>query len=412
MIKRIIKDVFSYGVINALKSIIPILFIPILTSYLSPNDYGMLSIIEVSILLLMPFISLNINGSIGVELYRLEKKFHAAYISEAIFLSFVSFCFLFIVFFILSLLIDVKIPSSIIRLLPVFCMLRVTSSVVDVLYQVKHKIVKFALFTLLQTVLDFSFSLLFVVFFNYGYIGRLEGTYISYFIITCLSFIILYKFKFIIANIKFKYYIQILKFGLPLIPHAISGTILAMSDRYFILYFNGEESVGFYTVAYQVSAVMLLVGNSITLALSPILYKILNRNRRIDYDNVIKIFIGLSIFILLILIIVFYCRDLLFNIFVNESFYSAKKYFPYLLLGFCFQSIYSFFSIYLFYVKRTVLLAKLTTCAAILNIILNFVFIKLYSVIGVAYSTALTWSLFSFSVILIVTVLIKKKNFD
>lgn len=412
MIKRIIKDVFSYGVVNALKSLIPILFIPILTSYLSPNDYGMLSIIEVSILLLMPFISLNINGSIGVELYRLEKKFHSAYISEAIFLSFVSFCFLFIVFFILSLLIDVKVPSYIIRLLPVFCILRVTTSVVDVVYQVKHKIVKFALFTLVQTILDFSFSLLFVIFFNYGFIGRLEGTYISYFIMTCLSFIILYKFKFIISNIKFKYYIQILKFGLPLIPHAISGTILAMSDRYFILYFNGSDSVGFYTVAYQVSAVMLLVGNSITLALSPILYKILNRNRRVDYDNVIKIFIGLSILIFITLIIVFCCRDLLFNIFVDESYYGAKIFFPYLLLGFFFQSLHSFFSIYLFYEKLTILLAKLTTSAAIMNILLNYICIKYFSVIGVAYSTAITWGVFSFLVIFIVCILIKRKKFN
>lgn len=411
MFKNISKDILSYGVINGLKSLVPLLFIPILTKYLSPEDYGLLSIIEVSILFLMPFISLNIEGSIGVELYILDEKSHGKYITEALALSSMSFGVFFILFSLLSCILDsyISIPPFIILLLPVFCILRVMSGVIGVIYQMKHRILNFASFALTQTFLDFSFSLLFVVFYKFGFVGRLAGTYISYFIITCLGFFVISRMNLFDFKSKFKFYKRILSFGLPLIPHVIGGTVLAMSDRYFLLHFNGEESVGFYAVAYQMAAIMLLVGSSITTALSPIIFKILSDSDKNRFEKVLKIFLALSLFVFAVCIIIYLSKDLLFSIFVNEMFYEAKLFFPFLLLGFLFQSIYSFFAIYLFFDKKTKLLAKMTFIAAFCNVLLNYFFLLYYGAIGVAYATVLTWFLYSFIVVLVVSILIYNK---
>ena len=89
---------------------------------------------------------------------------------------------------------------------------------------------------------------------------------------------------------------------------------------------------------------------------------------------------------------------MLFRFLVDVDFYKAKDFFPILLLGFVFQSYYYLFTNFLFFQKKTVLLAKLTFFSAILNLILNYLLITQYAVIGVAYATAITYCVYFFIV--------------
>ena len=66
MLKKLSGNILIYGGTNAIKSLVPFLMLPILTAYLSVSDYGVLSLIEVSILFLAPFITLNINSAIKI----------------------------------------------------------------------------------------------------------------------------------------------------------------------------------------------------------------------------------------------------------------------------------------------------------------------------------------------------------
>jgi len=408
MLKLLSKNIVIYGGTNALKSLVPLMMLPILTTYLTLKDFGMLSLVETTILFMTPFILLNINAAINVEYFKLKHAELKQYITNALILSFGAFLiFLSVVLlFQNSISILLKIDNQLLIWIAVFAMLRVVSSVLLGLYQSRQEPMKFALFTLAQTILDFSLSYLFVVIYKYGYIGRLEGVYGIYGLFSVVGIYLLVKMNYI-GKIIFKYTKDILNFGLPLIPHALSGTIMAMSDRYFISYFEGNEQVGLYTVAYQISALMLLVSISVNQAWSPMLFKLL-KEKKIKQAK--KITFLLFIFFTIVGMIIYLLQDVLFGIFVNESFYVAKEYFGYLLLGFVFQSFYFLVTNILFFEKKTKLLASMTFIVATINIGLNYFFIQYFGVIGVAYSTAITWALF-FVVVLSVDIKLIKEQY-
>lgn len=392
MTKKLSSNILIYGLTNVLKSLVPLFMLPILTFYLSIEEFGVLSLIETSILFITPFILLNINSAITVEYFILPREELKTYITNALLLTFISFSILLTIFFIFKEFLSniFSLTENIILLMVLFAFLRVISTVTLAIYQVEGEAKKFAIFTLFQTFLDFLLSYLFVAFFNYGYLGRLEGIYIAFFIASIVGTYLLIKMNYI-GKVTFSYSKNILLFGLPLIPHAISGTIMAMSDRYFISYYIGNTDVGLYSIAYQMSAVMLLVGMSVNQAWSPILFSLLKKK---DIYKVLIYTSALFILFSIVAFIIYFSKDLLFYIFVDETYYQSKDFFLYLLIGFIFQSFYFLVTNILFFEKKTVLLAKITIFGAILNIILNYYFIQIYGTIGVAYATAITWAMF------------------
>jgi len=398
MLKKLSSNVLIYGGTNALKSLVPFLMLPILTAYISPKEYGVLSIIETTILFLIPFIMLNINGAINVEYFRTNsKKEYKQYVINAINLSFIAFLLVFFVltFFASDISALLKMDKKWIELLAFFTFLRVLSTIVLVIFQASQKAKKYAFFSIAQTLVDFGLSYYFVVILSYGIVGRLNGVYGSFFLFTLVALLLLYKMEYFKEKITFKYTKEILSFGIPLIPHSIGGIILAMSDRYFISYYIGNSEVGFYTVAYQVAAVLLLISTSINQAWSPMFFGLM-KNR--DYKKIDKIIIFLSIFFLFSAIVIYFISSYIYLYFIDSKFYPSKIYFIYLLLGFLFQSLYFLFTNYLFYYKKTSSLSAITFSGAIINIILNYILIKVYGSIGVAYATMITWFLYFITV--------------
>ena len=101
---------------------------------------------------------------------------------------------------------------------------------------------------------------------------------------------------------------------------------------------------------------------------------------------------------------------LTFYVFVNDDFSLAKQYFPYLLLGFLFQSFYFLATNKFFYEKRTGLLASITALGAFLNLVLNYIFINDFGVVGVAYATCLTWLVFCLIVVFVKFLLLERRG--
>ena len=402
MIKKLTSNILIYGGTNAVKSLVPFLMLPILTMYISPKEYGELALIETTILFLLPFIMLNINGAINVEFFRKDNKSeYKQYVVNAIILSFLSFLFISILLFLLkdTILELINIKQKWIEFLALFTFLRVLTSVILVIFQASQKANYYAYFSIFQTIVDFTISYYLIVVLELGIKGRLIGIYGSFFIFSILAIYILYKMDYFKEKLTLNYTKEILSFGIPLIPHAIGGLILAMSDRYFISYFYDNSEVGLYTVAYQISAVLLLISMSINQAWSPMFFKLMKENKH-DYIN--KFIMILFILFLVSTISVYLLLPLIYDNFIDIRFHDSKVYFFSLLLGFAFQSFYFLFTNYLFYYKKTALLSLITFAGAAINLILNYILIKQYGVIGVAYATAITWFLYFISVAIIV----------
>jgi O-antigen/teichoic acid export membrane protein len=137
MTKLLSKNIIIYGGTNALKSLVPLLMLPILTAYLSIEDFGILSLVETTILFITPFVLLNINVAINVEYFKVDHNILKKYITNALVISFISFLFVFLIMFIFKNLLSsfLHIKNYLVLLIVLFASLRIIPSVILGLYQ-------------------------------------------------------------------------------------------------------------------------------------------------------------------------------------------------------------------------------------------------------------------------------------
>jgi len=77
--------------------------------------------------------------------------------------------------------------------------------------------------------------------------------------------------------------------------------------------------------------------------------------------------------------------------FGSKDIYFAYKYVLWIALGYAFQGMYFMVGLYIFYVKKTYILAWVTFSSAGVNIVLNYFFIKANGAIGAAQATTITF---------------------
>lgn len=94
MLKNLSSDLIVFGGLNAVKSLIPILMLPILTAQLTVDEFGTLALIDSVILFLVPLVMIGISSSASVFYHKLDAENYSSYVCNALFIAFISFfCF-------------------------------------------------------------------------------------------------------------------------------------------------------------------------------------------------------------------------------------------------------------------------------------------------------------------------------
>ena len=163
--KKLSKNIVIYGLSNGLKSLVPFIMLPILTTYFSAEGYGRLAIIETSLLFLTPFIILNIEGYISVQYFKSSKEELKKYLGNGISISLLAFFLIFLILFFLKEPLSnwLEIPPEMILLLPIMVIVKLIPTVVLVILQAQQKATSYLIYSFSQTIVDFSLSALFIL---------------------------------------------------------------------------------------------------------------------------------------------------------------------------------------------------------------------------------------------------------
>lgn len=78
------------------------------------------------------------------------------------------------------------------------------------------------------------------------------------------------------------------RFGIPLIPHTLAGSLMIITDRFLITNVLSIEQVGVYMVGYQFAQVLLLLQDSVNNALAPWIFKNIKQNTKQDQIRLVK----------------------------------------------------------------------------------------------------------------------------
>lgn len=189
-----------------------------------------------------------------------------------------------------------------------------------------------------------------------------------------------------------KYWKYALTFNIPLIPHYLSMTVLQQADRLMISKLVGNSEAAIYSVAYTVSTIMTLVTQAINNSFTPYTYQMIKAKnyRKIgNAANLLLILVGCGC------IVAIAFGPEIIKIMAPIEYYDAIWIIPPVAISVYFMFLYPLFGNIEFYFEDTKFTMFASCIGAVLNVVLNAIFIPIFGYYAAGYTTLVCYILFA-----------------
>lgn len=183
-----------------------------------------------------------------------------------------------------------------------------------------------------------------------------------------------------------------LLFNIPLIPHYLASTVLNSADRIMIQEMVGYREAGVYNLAYSISLIMTLFNTALMQTISPWMYQKIKAERGSDIAPIAYITLLLIAGVNLLLILL---APEVVAIFAPKEYYEAIFVIPPIAMSVYFMYAYDLFAKFTFYYEKSIIIMAASVSAALLNLILNHFFIKLFGYMAAGYTTLACFLIFA-----------------
>jgi len=194
---------------------------------------------------------------------------------------------------------------------------------------------------------------------------------------------------------------RLLAFSLPLVPAALALLAIRSADRYFIIFLLPDplHQVGLYSMAEKLMGPLTLLGAAFTLAWSPFaMAASLQDNAQLLYLRAFKHYVALTSVAIVALCA---AAPLLLRILATPPYYESVIYMPPLGLYLALNSLYHLGALGFMLTNRTVLMVPMVLAAALVNAVLNLLWIPPYGVSGAAWATVVTFLIYNGALFLV-----------
>ena len=403
LIKRILdsnlfKSAFVYGISSAINGALPFLLLPILTRFLSPEDYGLVTVFTTLISFYNVFIGLNVNGAVFNKFFFLKNNPNhnfSDYISNVVLLLIsTTLLVLILTFLFLPQIISfTQLPPSWIFIAASTSFFQYLILIRLAVYQAAQKPKNYGLLLCAQSVINIALSLLFVISMNLGWQGRAWAICSALYIIGLYSLYKIIKEYGFYFKPSFKYLSEILKFGIPLVPHTLGAILISLADRFIITKLMSVADAGLYQAGIQISMGILFLTDAFNKAYSPWLYSSLQQKSEGLNLKIVKFTYLYFIVIFSIATVLAILPEGFFIWILGEKFKNAKDYITWSGYAYAFNGMYLMVCNYIFYSEKTKYLAYVTLPLGLLNIVLSYYLTLKVGVIGASISMCISYML-------------------
>lgn len=383
-----IKAAFWYTICNFINKGISLLSTPIFTRILTEEQYGTYAIFQSWVNILIIFTSLNIFLSSYTKGLLKYKNDSDNFTSSQLGLMVTLTCFIGTI-----IILNINFFGKIFNLPPILLLGMIiellTMPILEIWFareRFDYKYKKIIFITIGMNVVSLLISIISILNTNYKIEARVFSDGFTKLIFTLPLFIcIVSKSK---KLYKREYWKYALVFNIPLIPHYLSNYILTQSDRIMIGKLVGNTEAAYYSVAYTISTVVVLLITATNNALTPYIYKsIENKKYRDIKKNMNPIVLLMAI---LVVVIMVFAPEII-RIFAGNNYLDAIYVIPPVAASVFFIYVYSLFSNIEYYYQKTFLITIATTFSAILNVVLNYFSIKKFGYYAAAYTTLICY---------------------
>lgn len=188
-----------------------------------------------------------------------------------------------------------------------------------------------------------------------------------------------------------KFWKYALLFNLPLIPHYLSQTVLNSCDRIMIERMVNADSAGIYSLAYSVSLFMTILNTSLMQTINPWIYKKIKEKKTEDLAKVS--YITMAIVAIANILLIAFAPEII-AVFAPVSYQDAIWVVPPIAISVYFMFCYGLFAEFAFYYEKTRFIMAASVIGAVLNIVLNYIFIDLFGYQAAGYTTLICYVIY------------------
>lgn len=389
-----IRASFWFLICSFLQKGVSMITTPIFTRLLTTSEYGQFSIFNSWLGIVTVFVSLNLAYGVysqGLVKFSDDKNAFSSSMQGLLTFLVLVWTFIYVLF---HSFFNRLFNLTTVQMLAMLVMIWTTTvfSFWSAYQRVEYKYRALVIVTILVSIAKPVIGIVFVINANDKVTARILGLVLVELIGYCaFYFIQLRRGKKFFSSYYWKY---ALAYNIPLIPHYLSQIVLNSSDRIMIGKIVGNTEAGVYSLAYSLSNIMILFNTALMQTLSPWIYQKIKSNNVKDIESVAYI-------TLIIIATVNLCLILLapeaVAIFAPKEYYGAIWVIPPVAMSVYFMYSYDLFAKFAFYFEKTKLIMVTSVIGAILNVLLNYVFINAFGYIAAGYTTLVCYLVYSIS---------------
>ena len=386
--KQLMKNTIIIFLGRACTQLISFFLLPLYTSFLLTKEYGLVDLITTYVTLLVPIITLELEMSVFRYLIDVrDKEKETKKVLSNNFLVLLTSLLLFgIAYVIVTCFWHFDF-----RWLILFDIIICTFS--GNFLQIARglgKTIDYAISCIITGVSTILLNVLFIVILKMGAFGMIMSMALANGFGALYLFVKLKLYKKINFKLKDTKLIKSMyKYSIPLVPNSVSWWVVNVSDRTIISIVLGAAANGIYAISNKFPTIISSLLGIFNLSWSESAALHINSSDRDKFfsdvlNTVTKIFTSLGVGMIA-------CMPFVFPILVNHRYNEAFNYIPILVLATIFNvAICMYTGIYIAK-KMTKQVASTTIMGAIINIIINLIFVKLIGLYAAALSTAISY---------------------
>lgn len=410
---KILKAGIGYTVGNYLIKGLSVLTLPIFTRMMTTSNYGIYNSFSAYSNLLFIFVGLAIHSSYRNSKLKYGNSNYLSYISTTMLLMIFNL-FIWIIFGILfgkqigSLL---GLNSQIILVLIVYSFSLAVITCFNTFSSIDYNYKAFLLIAGINAVSSIILSMILIrfVFIKETYVGRTLGTVIPSLLISVGLVVYFLKKSVPKRENIFPYLKWGIRYSIPIVPHGVSQLILAQFDRIMILKMIGAAVTGIYSFAYNIFSIIVVTTTSLDNVWSTWFYEKMHVNDLRSIKKYSSLYAGGICAYSIVLMLL--SPEIVRILGPNEYATSVYAVIPLITGGF-FSYLYTLPAAVEYYYEKTKFIMIGTILAAILNIVLNLIFLKKYGYVAAAYTTLVTYVAYCLLHFCIARYIFKKSLFN
>jgi O-antigen/teichoic acid export membrane protein len=393
-IQTAIRHSAVYGLGNVLAKILGFLMLPIYTHYLSPGDYGILEILDLSMSLFGMFLNMGLTAAVlrgyaGAKSKQEKQNTMSTAFMFVTATGLLVFCIgVALVRPASALLFGPSVPAT-------YLLVSFSAFVLGFIVTLPRTYLRaldasgaFVIVDTASLVLLLVLNVILIVVFRIGLLGIL----LSSLLVASLQVVLLSAWMLRKVGIAFRAPLlrQMLAFGAPLMFSNLAVFTLNFSDRFFLQHLRSLEVVGVYAIGYKFGYMLnyLLVQPFFVMWQS----RMFVIHTHSDHPKIFGQF-----FMLYSLLLVYAGLALsllspeIVHVMVGSQFAASQEVIPIVSLAYILYGIGYYTQVGMFVMDKTNLIGMIGIGAAILNLALNYFLILHYGMLGAAWATLLSF---------------------